>query len=370
LDIFKLLVKPLKRFIQTILLFSLEIIKWGQMGNYFPLIIYNMSYPTYSIDNGVGITDITGDIQIGVGVNGLSITSGLLTTPSTTVINQSGFTTGANNFPFNALYQLNQALEALEPAPNTTTVQFNNSILLQDPLVPTDGITINNNSITALTSLSTTSATDIFDTASSGAIFLTAQTNVNLTSNGFGSVQSVSSNFNNNGFAMPICFTRERADTFTYNFNGTGVPQTLEQVYTTSFNIPQAFVSDTPLAGYTSSIWKVDFALNTWNNSVVNDKGIALYFTLQDATATFNMSPQTYSANTPYAVYQPASTYIAGGGNTAFQNYNWSDWIDLSPLSGQGSGVLPLNLLLNFAGDNAFTCNFQMTLTLTRTNLI
>ena len=112
-----------------------------------------MSYPTFSIDNGVGITDITGDIQIGVGVNGLSITSGLLTTPTTTVINQSGFTTGLNNFPFGALYNLNQALEALEPAPNTTTVQFNNSILLEDPSVPTDSLTLDTNSITSLTRL-------------------------------------------------------------------------------------------------------------------------------------------------------------------------------------------------------------------------
>jgi len=305
-----------------------------------------MSYPTFSIDNGVGITDITGDIQIGVGVNGLSITSGLLTTPTTTVINPNGFTTGVNNFPFGALYNLNQALEALEPAPNTTTVQFNNSILLQDPAVLTDSLTLNPTSITALTNLTTTSA------------------------GGLGTVDTVSSNFNNNSSAMPICFTRERADTFTYNFNGTGVPQTLEQVYFTSFNIPQAFVSDTPVVGYTSTVWKIDFALNTWNNSVVADKGIALFFTLQDATASFNMSPQTYNANTPYAVYQPASTYTAGSGNTAFQNYNWSDFIDLNALNGQGSGVLPLNFLLNFAGDNAFSCNFQMTLTLTRTNLV
>ena len=155
----------------------------------------------------------------------------------------------------------------------------------------------------------------------------------------------------------------------TYNYNGTGVPQTMEQVYFTSFSIPIDFVAG---SSYTSTYWKIDFALNTWNNTVTADKGIALYFTLQDATATFNMSPQTYNANTPYAVYQPASTYVAGSGNAAFQNYNWTDWIDLSPLVGGGSGAVPLTLFLNFAGDSAFLtpCNFQMTVTLTRTNLV
>jgi hypothetical protein len=305
-----------------------------------------MSYPTFSTDNGVGITDITGDIQIGVGINGLSITSGILSTPSTTVINQSGFTTGVNNFPFNALYQLNQALQALEVAPNATTVQYNNTILLQDPAVLTTSLTLDPTSIIALTDLT-------------------------LNPNGgLGNINLEADNINSFGFATPICFTRERADTFTYNFNGTGVPQTLEQVYFTSFNIPQQFVADSPIAGYTSTRWKIDFALNTWNNSVTADKGIALFFTLQDATTSFNMSPQTYNATTPYAVYQPASTYVAGGGNAAFQNYNWTDWIDLAPLVSGGGSVLPLTLLLNFAADSAFSCNFQMTVTLTRTNLV
>jgi len=177
-------------------------------------------------------------------------------------------------------------------------------------------------------------------------------------------------NINSYAYSMPICFTRERSDTFSYNFNGTGVPQTMEQVYQTSFAIPIEYVAESPSPAYTSTIWKVDFALNCWNCSVTGDKGLGLYFTLQDATATFNMSPQTYNANTPYAVYQQTTTYTSGGGNNQFQNFNWSDFIDLAPLQGQGSGALPLNLLLNLGADNAFTCMFQITLTLTRTNLV
>ena len=217
-------------------------------------------------------------------------------------------------------------------------------------------------------------------TANNGNITLdTVVANIAFTSAGdieettaFGHIKLNAPNIDSFGYANPICFTRERADTFTYNYNGTGLPQTMEQVYFTSFSIPIDFVASSPVPNYTSTLWKIDFALNTWNNTVTSDKGIALYFTFQDATAIYNLSPQTYNANTPYAVYQPASTYISGSGNNAFQNYNWTDFIDLAPLVGLGSGVLPLNLLLNFAADSAFAtpCNFQMVVTLTRTNLV
>ena len=228
-------------------------------------------------------------------------------------------------------------------------------ILLQDPLVLTTSLTLDPSSITALDALAISS------------------TNSNITLSPFagaGTINLDAPNIASFGYANPICFTRERADTFTYNFNGTGVPQTLEQVYSTNFNIPIEFVASSPIPGYTSTTWKIDFALNTWNNSITADRGIALFFTLRDASAIFNLSPYTYNANTPYAVFQPASTYVAGSGNNAFQNYNWTDFIDLAPLYNQGSGVLPLTLLLNFAGDNAFTCNFQMIVSLTRTNLV
>lgn len=219
---------------------------------------------------------------------------------------------------------------------------------------------------TTCSTINTTAVNDIFMVATNSTIALTAGTNINLVSSNFGSIQTVAPNFNCNGSAMPCCFTRERADTFSYTLGG----QALEQVYTTQFNIPQAFVADTPVSGYTSTIWKIDFALNCWNCSSTGDKGLALFFTLQDQTTSINMSPQTYNANTPYAVWQPSSSYTAGSGNNQFQNFNWTDWIDLAPLVGLGGGVLPLNLLLNFAADNAFTCNFQMTVTLTRTNLV
>jgi hypothetical protein len=191
----------------------------------------------------------------------------------------------------------------------------------------------------------------------------TAVNDINLVSSNFGSIQTVAPNFNCNGFAMPICFTRERADTFTYNFGG----QVFENVYSTQVNIPYQFFSDTPTSGYTSTYWKIDFALNCYTNSSIGDKGIAMYIEFLDQ-ATNPYNPSVYNSSFPYAVYQPSSTY--GGGSAPFQNFNWSDLIDFSGLVSTGSGNVPLNMNFWIAGDNAFTCNFNMVMTLTRTNLI
>jgi len=251
------------------------------------------------------------------------------------------------------LQTLDQALQALEPAPNATTVQFDNTILLQDPLVITDGLTLTPTSITATSSLTTTS--------NSGDITLTTPVDrLNLNA----------LNILSYTYSMPICFTRERTDTFTYNFNGTGVPQTYEIVYSTTFSIPFEFVADSPTVGYNSTNWKIDFGLNTWSNTNLADKGIACYFVLEDQASNFYL-PVTYNPNTPYAVYQPASTFQSQISSLdAFQNYNWSDYVDLNGLTGSGSGNLPLNLRLIFAGDSSFSCNFSMNVSLTRTNLV
>jgi hypothetical protein len=250
------------------------------------------------------------------------------------------------------LTTLDQALQALEPAPNATTVQFNTDILLQDPLVVTDGLTLNPTSITAISSLTTTAGTDITLTTPVDKLNLNA---LNILS------------YN---YSMPICFTRERTDTFTYNFNGTGVPQTYELVYSTPFSIPVEFVASSPTGGYTSTYWRIDFGLNTWSNTNLADKGIACYFVFEDQSSNI-YTPITYNPSTPYAVYQPASTFTSQVSSLgAFQNYNWCDYVDLAGLVGGGTGILPINLRLNFAGDNAFSCSFSMNVTLTRTNLV
>jgi hypothetical protein len=192
----------------------------------------------------------------------------------------------------------------------------------------------------------------------------TAVNDINLVSSNFGSIQTVAPNFNCNGFAMPICFTRERADTFNYSLGG----QTFQNVYTTGVNIPYQFFTETPTSGYTSTYWKIDFALNCYNNTNTGDKGLAMYIEFLDQ-ATNPYNPIAYNQNIPYAVWQNPSTF-GNAPQPPFQNFNWTDLIDFSGLVSTGSGNVPLNMNLWIAGDSAFTCSFNMVMTLTRTNLI
>ena len=179
-----------------------------------------------------------------------------------------------------------------------------------------------------------------------------------------GNINLNSENIDSYGYAMPICFTRERTDTFNYTLGG----QNVENVYTTNFDIPYQFVSDSHPSGYTSNRWKIDFSLNCYNCSNLGDKGLALFIVFQDQASTFYL-PFNYNPDTPYAKWQNPSTYSSPSYNQ-FQNFNWSDLIDLSGLSGTGSGNVPLIMTLSFAGDSGFSCNFHMTCSLTRTNLI
>lgn len=311
-----------------------------------------MSYPTYSTNNGVGITDPTGDIQIGVGINGLILTTGLLTTPTTTTINPSGFTTGANNFPFNALYQLNQALQALEPAPSSTVVQFNNTILLQDPLVPTDALGLTPTSISSLSNL------DLLTDPTTG-------TNITLNSTGgIGTINFDGANVNSFGYATPICFSRPRTDTFTYSFGG----QNFENVYTTNCQIPQQFISNNPLPSYTSTYWKIEFALNCYQFSNTTDKGMGLYIEFVDSASNV-YTPFAYNSNTPYSADQKNFGYT-NNGNQPFISFNWTDYVDFAGLVNTATANFPLEVKLYFAADSGLSTQFNMLITLTRTNMI
>ena len=91
-----------------------------------------MSYPTYSTNNGVGITDPTGDKEIGVGINGLVLTTGLLTTPTTTIISPSGFDTGGQQVSFTNLYNLKQATPALRIPATSNVYVVNNTYEAND----------------------------------------------------------------------------------------------------------------------------------------------------------------------------------------------------------------------------------------------
>lgn len=209
-----------------------------------------------------------------------------------------------------------------------------------------------------------TAVNDIFTTATNATIALTAGTNINLVSAGLGNINLDAPNINSYGFALPICFTRERHDNFNYSLGG----QIMENVYIMDIAVPPQFFVENPLFGYTSNIWKIDFALNCYDCSNLGDKGIALYIEFQDQN-TIVYTPNTYNLDTPYAVWDNPSQYN-GVSHSNFQNFNWSDFVDLSPLVNTGSGNLPLRVFLYFAGDNPLNVKFTQTITLTRTNQV
>ena len=206
---------------------------------------------------------------------------------------------------------------------------------------------------------------NIIMTANNDSISFTADDNLTLLSSGLGNINLDAPNINSYNYSMPICFTGSKLDdNFTYNVGG----QQFENVYNLSYGIPYQFISNSPQSGYTSNIWKIDFALNCYDCATTGDKGLALYIEFQDQATTV-YTPLTYNLNTPYAVYQTSSSYN-GVAHNQFQNFNWSDYVDFSSMVGTGSGNVPLTVLLYWAGDAPTNNKFNITITLTRTNFI
>ena len=89
------------------------------------------------------------------------------------------------NTVIGGLTALEQALQAIEPAPNATTVQFNNSILLADPLTSAENAiispaTLTFNTITTPSVISNTGGYDLTISSSNQAIINSADTtNIN-----------------------------------------------------------------------------------------------------------------------------------------------------------------------------------------------
>lgn len=332
-----------------------------------------MTTKNFQTDITTEILSLDGDKSISISELGLTLTRDILTTPIETIITPLDITdvnTG-NSITMDRLTYLPIGLAALTNPTDGLTCNFNDAIQLQDynttlapPLSHTE-VKIGGNPLSLFGITHTTTEPNAFTISGANTLSLiSSNENVEITSAGLGNIVLDAPNINTYNYSNPICFTRERTDTFTYTLGG----QAYENVYTTAFNIPYEFVADTPLSGYTSTNWKIDFSLNCWNCSNIGDKGIALFIVFQDQSSNF-YSPITYNALTPYAVWQNGSTFNNGTNNN-FQNFNWCDYVDLVGLSGTGSGNLPLNMQLVFAGDSGFSCNFSINVSLTRTNLI
>lgn len=70
-------------------------------------------YPNYFIDNGVGVTNVSGDKKVGIGIDGVSFQKDILTTPITTILDGDGFDFAGEIVSWDNIYNLKQATPAL-----------------------------------------------------------------------------------------------------------------------------------------------------------------------------------------------------------------------------------------------------------------
>lgn len=187
--------------------------------------------------------------------------------------------------------------------------------------------------------------------------------------NGNNSINLNALNVNSFSSAMPICFDFVELDR---NYNYTSGGQTWELIWTQNLNVPYQFFTENPSNPYTSTKWRIDFTINTWNSGSGNnspDKGRAFYIDFQDQTATFYPSAVITSTK-PFCYHNANSTWSGAGSNQEFIPVTWTDYVDFNGLVATGSGNVPLKFNVYFTADNPKNFDFSYKLGLTRVNLL
>jgi hypothetical protein len=293
------------------------------------------------INDGTNTTAPTKSLELQNSISSIVLGNNINTTPVFTTISPTAITQGANSISLQNLTLLPTVLAAVELPPNATTLKLNDTILLDNGSA--DTLTLNTTSITAPNNISLISSSLLGD--------------INLDA----------PNIDTFNYAMPICF--EVRDSGTINYGG---GQPLTNVFVTNANVPPNFFVENPTSGYTSTIWRIDFTLQTWNAGGQNnssDKALAYYIDFNDQSSTFYV-PYIFDATTPYCKSNNNSTWTAGGSNSEFQSHTWTDYVDFFGLVSTGSGNLPLKFNLYMGSDNPKDFTFKLLCSLTRTNLL
>ena len=236
------------------------------------------------------------------------------------------------------------------------TVQSSNQLLL---------IASDIASVTAGSSFNVVAGDQVNITATNDFMSLQADDDISLVSNGLGNIVLNAPNINSYGYALPICFEAlETAQSINYGSGG----QSMNMVFQGNFNIPADFFCNSPQSGYTSTQWRIDFAINTYSGSGIGfDKGFATYIDFNDQAMTF-YSPFLYNATTPYARYFNQGSYVQA--SPLLLPWGWTDVVDFAGLAGTTGANLPLKINLYVAADGGFSCNFNWKVSLTRTNVV
>jgi hypothetical protein len=272
------------------------------------------TYNTTQDGQGIKISNITTGAYVEVSPNGIYLT-----------------TDGINIYNVN-LYDI----IPLDTPPNPTTLKVNDTILLDNGSA--DTLTINTTSINVPNSIT-------------------------LTSSLLGDINLDAPNIDSFNYAMPICFTKQRTDNFSYSLGG----QTFDMILQRDFAIPQQFVSISPMVvGLTSTMWKIEFAFNMFQVSSMTDKGMGIFIDFIDAGSNV-YTPIIYNANTPFSIDRKDFGY-GSGVDAPYLPINWTDYVDLGALYNTGSN--PIDMRIYFAADGSISSSYNMLLTLTRTNIV
>lgn len=194
---------------------------------------------------------------------------------------------------------------------------------------------------------------------------LVAPGNINIQSTSSGDIVLNALNLSSYGFALPICFDFYEIDR-NYSYSG---GQNWEMIWQQDVTIPPQFFSETPVSGYASVKWRIDFTINTWNNGSGNnssDKFMAYYIIFEDPNGN-PISPLLINNQTPFCRHNNNSTWN-GGGLSEFQPFSWTDLVDFSGFVGTQSSQLRFKVY--FAADNPKNFNFSYKVGLTKTTRI
>lgn len=361
-----------------------------------PNTIYNIVENTISQNaiQYVDALDNTVDKLISISSTGLTLKRDILSTVKETIITPLDITdvTTGNSITMARLCYLPTGLQALTIPSDGVTCNFNDSIQLQDyndtPTPPPThsevkigsnpstlyGMNINTTTaspfnIACNTGLTAIINEDINLTSTTKSITMNAEDNLSLVSTSLGNINLDAPNINSYNYALPICFDILTIDRNSGNTTG---GQNWDNIWIENANLPPQFFVDSPISGYFSYNWRIDFTIQTWETSGGNnqsDKALAYYIDFEDQNSNI-YTPVLFNATYPFCRHNNNSTWSGGGPNTAFQPFTWTDYVDFGGLVTSGSGNLPLKIRLWFTSDNSKNFQFSMKVGLTRTNIL
>lgn len=201
-------------------------------------------------------------------------------------------------------------------------------------------------------------------TANNDYMTLQADDDITIQSAGLGNINLNAPNINSYNWAMPICLNAFFEGGLFYTLNSQAIENVLVSNPLPTITLPPQFFSDTPQTGYISTRWQINFDMNIYHGSNLDDKGFAIYLLFVDGLGN-TYTPFLYNSNTPFCRYALGAGY-GGGGAPPYMSINWCDYVDFNQMVGTGNSDITVQMWV--AGDDPISGDFRMKLGFTRIN--